>query len=137
MAWRLEPIGLNHALWKNVTFLIGLFLLLLGATIWDYPDWDYIISIIMAAFTYMTATYVFDAIILRQYKKWPLAILFAWWTVDGCYSVYWFLVNPATLELMRGANAPASLSLFLACGLLWSKPVKDTLLGLQRPVTHT
>jgi NhaP-type Na+/H+ or K+/H+ antiporter len=133
----LEPIGFNHTLWKNVTFLIGLFLLLVGATIWDYPDWDYNISFIMALFTYFSATYAFDAFVLRQYKKWPMAIFLTWWTVDGCYSVYWFLVNPTTLEQMRGGNAPLSLALFLTCGLLWSKEVKNTLLGLLRPVTHT
>lgn len=33
--------GMNHRLWKNVTFLIGLFLLLLGAKVLDYPDWDF------------------------------------------------------------------------------------------------
>lgn len=136
MTSRLGPIGLNHTLCKNVTFLIGLFLLLVGATIWDYPDWDYGISLIMALFTFMTATYAFDAFVLRQYRKWPLALFFTWWAVDGCYSVYWFLVNPATLELMRGANAPASLALFLTCGLLWSKVVKDILFGLSKPVTH-
>ena len=136
MTLRLEPIRVNHTLWKNVTFLIGLFLLLLGATIWDYPDWDYGISLIMALFTFLTATYAFDALVLRQYKKWPLALLFTWWAVDGCYSVYWYLVNPTTLELMRAANAPASLALFLTCGLLWSKVVKDTLFGLREPVTN-
>ncbi len=133
----IKAIWLNHLVWKNITFVVGLFLLLVGATIWDYPDWDYFISIIMATFTYMTATYVFDAFVLHQYKKWPLAIFFMWWSVDGCYAVYWFLVNPTTLELMREANAPASLSLFLACGLVWSKEVKHTLLGLQRPITKS
>ena len=133
----IKAIWMNHVLWKSITFTIGLFLLLVGATIWDYPDWDYFISIIMAIFTYLTATYVFDVLVLRQYTKWPLAIFFTWWTVDGCYVVYWFLVNPSTLDLMRGANAPASLSLFLTCGLIWSKEVKHILLGLQRPIAKS
>jgi len=42
-----------------------------------------------------------------------------WFTVDGCYAIYWHFRNPVALELMRHANFPASLSLYGVCGVLW------------------
>jgi len=32
--------------------------------------------------------------------------------LDGCYAAYWAVVSSVALNLMREANAPASLSLF-------------------------
>ena len=46
-------------------------------------------------------------------------LIATWWSVDGCYALYWSLVNPVALEMMREANWPASLSLYWACGLIW------------------
>jgi hypothetical protein len=48
-----------------------------------------------------------------------LALLFTWFTVDGCYWIYWHFKNPAALELMRDANFLASLTLYGICGALW------------------
>lgn len=42
-----------------------------------------------------------------------------WFTVDGCYWIYWHFKDPVTLEFMRSANAPASLSLYAICGVIW------------------
>ncbi len=55
----------------------------------------------------------------RNWKYYPLMLLFTWFTVDGCYCLYWGLVNPKTLELMRAYNFLVSLSLYGACGLIW------------------
>jgi hypothetical protein len=46
-------------------------------------------------------------------------LFLTWFGVDGCYWAYWSVVNPGALELMRDANAPASLSLFWTVGLFW------------------
>lgn len=106
-------------MWKNCTFLIGLALLLLGA---GYaPDWDIGISFVMAGFAYLTAEYSLRAVIARDVRKLPLAAFFTWWTVDGCYWLYWSLVDVHALE-MRDVNWPASLCLYIACGLVWSAP---------------
>ncbi len=104
-------------MWKNITFLIGLALLVFGA---GYaPDWDIGICFVMAGFTYLTAEYSLQAVIHRQWKRIPLAVFFAWWAVDGCYWLYWSIVNPDAL-VMRDVNWPASLCLYVACGLVWS-----------------
>ncbi len=49
----------------------------------------------------------------------PLMLFYTWFTVDGCYWIYWHFKNPVALELMRDANFPASLSLYVMCGLVW------------------
>ena len=45
-------------------------------------------------------------------------LFWTWFTVDGCYWLYWHFKNPVAFELMREANAPASRSLYWMCGLV-------------------
>ncbi len=105
--------------WKLCTFAIGLALLVLGAVYEVAPDWDIPISIIMSLFAYVTAGWSMHVIVERRWKYFPLMLFATWWTVDGCYSLYWYLKDPSVLDFMRAANAPASLCLYWACGLVW------------------
>lgn len=105
--------------WKLATLLAGLSLLLFGAYHYSAPDWDVAISFIMAFAAYLTAPWSMRVIVTRQWPKWPLMLLVTWFGVDGCYWLYWSWRNPVALELMREANAPASLSLYWMCGLVW------------------
>lgn len=105
--------------WKLVTLAIGLALLIAGARLTPAPDWDIPISIIMAGVAYVTAPWCMRVLIERQWRWWPAMVCLTWFGVDGCYALYWSTVNPNALALMRDANAPASLSLFWMCGLLW------------------
>ena len=105
--------------WKLVTFFIGLSLLIAGSFYYLAPDWDVPISIIMATFAYLTASWSMHVVVERQWTKFPLMLFYTWFTVDGCYWIYWKNVDPYALELMRDANFPASLSLYGMCGLVW------------------
>ena len=105
--------------WKLLTLAFGIALLIVGSFYYRAPDWDIPISFIMAFFAYMTAPWTLRVIIKRQWKKFPLALLFAWFTVDGCYWLYWHFRDPVALEIMREANFLASLSLYVMCGLVW------------------
>lgn len=105
--------------WKLVTFAIGLSLLIVGSFVFNAPDWDIPISIIMAVFTYLTAGWSMHVIVSRHWRFWPLMLLMTWWCVDGCYALYWGWKDPEVLDWMRSANAPASLSLYWMCGLVW------------------
>jgi hypothetical protein len=109
----------QRRLWKIATFLIGLSLLVIGSFYYQAPDWDIPVSIIMAGFTYLTAGWSMHVIAERRWREWPLMIFVTWWCVDGCYALYWSLVNPEALAFMRDANWPASLSLYWACGIVW------------------
>jgi hypothetical protein len=105
--------------WKLLTLLVGLLLLIVGSFYYQAPDWDVPISFIMAIFAYLTAPWSMRVILEKQWKKLPLMLFFTWFTVDGCYWLYWHFKDPQALELMRDVNFLASLSLYGMCGLVW------------------
>lgn len=105
--------------WKLFTLAIGITLLILGSFYYQAPDWDIPISIIMAALAYLTAPWSLGVILERKLRLWPAMLLATWFTVDGCYAIYWHFQDPVALEMMRAANFPASLSLYGMCGILW------------------
>lgn len=105
--------------WKLVTLALGIALLVLGSFYYEAPDWDIPISLIMAILAYLTAPWSMRVLIERQWRFWPLMLFFTWFTVDGCYAIYWHFKNPVALALMREANFPASLSLYGMCGIVW------------------
>lgn len=105
--------------WKLVTLALGIGLLVVGSFYYQAPDWDIPISLIMAVLAYLTAPWSMRVLIERRWRLWPLMLFFTWFTVDGCYAIYWHFKDPVALELMRAANFPASLSLYGICGLAW------------------
>ena len=104
--------------WKLFSLVVGVALLIAGAFYYESRDWDVPVSLIMAMLAYLTAPWSMRVILERQWKNWPAMLFATWLTVDGSYWLYWHLVNPAALEL-RDANFPASLSLYLMCGVIW------------------
>ena len=105
--------------WKLITLAIGIALLIVGSFYYKAPDWDIPISFIMAILAYLTAPWSLRVILERQWRRWPVMLFVTWFTVDGCYAIYWSFKDPVALEMMRSANFPASLSLYGMCGILW------------------
>mgnify|MGYP001588871685 CR=1 FL=1 len=105
--------------WKLATLAFGSALLIAGSFYYRAPDWDIPISFIMAFLAYLTAPWSLRVILERKWRLWPGMLFATWFTVDGCYAIYWYFKNPLALELMRDANFPAALSLYGLCGLLW------------------
>ena len=105
--------------WKLGTLAIGIALLVAGSFYTPAPDWDIPISLIMALLAYLTAPWSLRVIVERRWRWWPAMLFATWFTVDGCYWIYWSLKNPVALDLMREANWPASLCLYAMCGLVW------------------
>lgn len=105
--------------WKLCTLAMGVLLLVAGSIYYQAPDWDIPISLIMATLAYLTAPWSLRVLLERQWRHWPSMLFFTWFTVDGCYAIYWHFKNPVALEMMRAANFPASLSLYGMCGVLW------------------
>ena len=105
--------------WKLFSVFSGVALLIIGSFYYVAPDWDISISIIMAFFSYLTAAWSMRVILERKWEKLPLMLFYTWFTVDGCYWLYWSYKDPIALDFMRSANFPASLSLYGMCGLVW------------------
>lgn len=105
--------------WKLFSLACGIALLVVGAYWYQAPDWDIPISFIMAVFTYFTAPCSLRVLVERRWKQLPLALLWTYASVDGCYALYWHFKDPVVLEYMRSANAPASLVLYGICALIW------------------
>lgn len=105
--------------WKLATLALGIAALVCGQYVWPAPDWDTGVSLVMAGLTYLVAPFFGRVWLERDWRRAPMALLNAWLCVDGCYFVYWWFVDPRAL-VMRAANAPASLALFLACVVLWT-----------------
>lgn len=104
--------------WKLATLGLGLSLLIAGSFYFRAPDWDVPISVIMALSTYLAAPWSLRVLLDRRWKALPAALAATWFSIDGCYWLYWRWRDPAALS-MRGANFLASLALYGICGVLW------------------
>lgn len=105
--------------WKLITLAVGIALLVLGSLYYRAPDWDIPISLIMATLAYLTAPWSLRVVLERTWRLWPAMLFATWFTVDGCYAIYWHFKDPVALEMMRDVNFPASLSLYGMCGVVW------------------
>lgn len=105
--------------WKLITLFLGIALLVLGSVYTPAPDWDIPISFIMAFFTYLTAPCSMRVILEHQWRHWPVMLFATWFSVDGCYSLYWYFKDLSALAFMREANFAASLALYGICGIIW------------------
>lgn len=105
--------------WKLFSLAVGLGLLIAGSFYYNAIDWDIHISLIMGLLAYFTAPWSMRVMLERRWKQWPAMVFATWFTVDGSYWLYWTVVNPLAVEMMRDANWPASLSLYWTCGVIW------------------
>jgi hypothetical protein len=105
--------------WKLTSLAAGVGLLVVGARYVGAPDWDITFSVIQGLETYLTAAWSMRVLLDRRWRWVPLAGFVTWFVVDGSYWIYWSIVDPEALALMRDANFWASLPLYGICGVLW------------------
>jgi hypothetical protein len=121
--------------WKLLSLACGIALLITGSSWFALPDWDVPISFIMAIFAYLTAPCSLRVIVERRWTQFPMALFWAWFSVDGTYAIYWHFNDPVALEQLRSANAAASLALYGMCAIIWLHrgPLKQVAaLAIQR-----
>jgi hypothetical protein len=74
--------------WKLATLAIGIALLILGSFHYQAPDWDIVISLVMAGLAYLAAPWSLRVIVERNWRHWPAMLFATWFTVDGSYWIY-------------------------------------------------
>ena len=72
---------------------------MIGALLEIAPDRDIPISFIMALLAYLAAPRSLRVLVQRHWKLLPWALIATWFTVDGCYALYWHFETFAWDEL--------------------------------------
>jgi hypothetical protein len=103
--------------WKVASLSFALAVLVIGSYLTPAPDWDVPITFIMGLSTYLAAPPTVRVFFERRWRLLPITALVTWLSVDGFYALYWHFRDPNVLSLMRSANAPVSLVLYLLCGI--------------------
>lgn len=102
--------------------------LLYGATHYHIGDWDVGISLLMGGLTYLTAPWCIRQLRHPTPLGLPLALLAAWFSIDGSYVVYNSLLQH---PMLRYENFCASSALYFLGGLLWLYPGSIRQLGAE------
>lgn len=102
--------------WNQATFVAGLGLLIVGSFHYQFSDWDVGVSIVMALATYLTAPWSLTTLVQCRWRWMPLAVFYAWLSVDG---VYWVWHTLSGNEMLREAQWQTSVLLWLMCGVIW------------------
>lgn len=125
--------------WKLVSLVLVIGVLIWGAEFFGIPDWDIPVSFLMAIPTYLTAGWVMREISGHRWKNFFACFIFIWFSVDGIYTIYWGLNDPEVLQVFRGVNAPISLAIYLAYGLVLMPvgSLKDLLSSISNPFTNS
>jgi len=104
--------------WRLCLLAAGLALLCVGSHVTPSDDWDYPISFIMGVFAYVCAPWTVRALVYRRWKWLAVAFLLMWVSIDGVYSLYWWVRGFDALQIFRSANAIYCLPLYFALGFV-------------------
>ena len=103
--------------WRLAALAVGLGILIAGSHLTPSADWDYPICFVMGLWAYVFAPWTVRALVYLDWKRLPLAWLFAWAGIDGVYSLYWWLRGFDALQVFRGPNIAYSAPLYFIFGL--------------------
>lgn len=103
--------------WRLAVLAVGIGILIAGSHLTPSADWDYPICFIMGLWAYVFAPWTVRALVYLDWKRLPLAWLFAWAGIDGVYSLYWWLRGFDALQAFRGPNIAFSAPLYFIFGL--------------------
>jgi len=103
--------------WRLAALAVGIGILIAGSHLTPSADWDYPICFIMGLWAYVFAPWTVRALVYLDWKRLPLAWLFAWAGIDGVYSLYWWLRGFDALQAFRGPNIAYSAPLYFIFGL--------------------
>ena len=108
---------MSKLLFKNVTFVIGLSWLILGALTYGIKDWDVGVSLVMAGYTYLTGEWVINSLLSNKPFRWIGAALATFVGVQGVYVFYWSLIGKPE-NMVEGQWLP-SLCIYMIISITW------------------
>jgi len=99
---------------------VGIGLLIAGSVFLPSTDWDIPLCFVMALPCYVLAPWAFRQVCHFRWRWLVPAALALWATVDGTYSLYWWLRDFDALATFRPANFAYCVPLFWVSGFVWN-----------------
>lgn len=105
---------------RLLSLAVGIGLLIAGSEYLPSSDWDVPLCFVMGIPAYVFAPWAFRQVYyFRWWKLLPAAIAL-WLTIDGSYTLYWWLKDFDALSAFRPANYFYCIWLFWACGVVFN-----------------
>jgi len=105
---------------RLASLAVGIGLLIAGSAWLPSEDWDVPICFVMALPAYVLAPWAFRQAYYFRWRWLVPAALALWVTVDGTYTLYWWLRGFDALAAFRPANFEYCVPLFWAGGFVWN-----------------
>ena len=106
--------------WRLITLVFGLGLLMAGSIFLPSTDWDFPICFVMGLPAYVLAPWAFRQVWYRRGWWMVGALLAFWFSVDGTYTLYWWLRHADFLSEFRLANVAYCTPIFILAGFVWN-----------------
>ena len=106
--------------WRLASLVFGLGFLIAGSVFLPSMDWDVPLCFVMGMPAYVLAPWAFRQFWYLRWKWMPFALLVFWMSVDGAYSLYWWLRGADFLSQFRLANLEYCTPIFVLAGFFWN-----------------
>jgi len=105
---------------RLASLAVGIGLLIAGSVWLPSTDWDIPLCFVMALPAYVIAPWAFRQVYYFRWRWLAFAALALWVTVDGTYSLYWWLRGFDALATFRPVNFVYCVPIFWICGFIWN-----------------
>ena len=106
---------------RLASLVFGLGLLIAGSVFLPSMDWNVPLCFVMGIPAYVLAPWTFRQFWYLRWKWMPCALFAFWVSVDGTYSLYWWLLRGADfLPQFRLANLEYCTPIFALAGFIWN-----------------
>lgn len=106
--------------WRLLSLGVGLAMLVLGSLFLPSDDWDKGICFAMGLPAYVLAPWVFRQVYYFRWRWLGVAAVAFWLSIDGTYSLYWYLRGFEHLAQFRPANFVYCTPVFWMSGFVWN-----------------
>ena len=111
--------------WRVASLVLGLVMLVLGSVYLPSDDWDVPLCFVMGVPAYVLAPWTVRQAFGLRWKWLVPAVLAFWLTVDGTYTLYWWVKDFPHLAVFRPANFFYCTPIFWIAGCWWNVDFKS------------